>query len=91
METITDNQKKKMTATDLYLAMRDTFPFGKKGKRKYKTKKGDVVITSSSWEGQTLYGDITDWMRDYYSDCREVWDEAARLLIGDYVIKNSLL
>lgn len=90
MET-TSIQKKEMTANDLYLAMKDTFPFNRKGKKKYQTKKGDIVITTSTWEGQKLYGDIIDWMRDYYSDARSVWDEAARLLIGDYVIKHSIL
>ena len=43
----------------------------------------------SIWERQTIYGDLMDWMRDFYTlvplSDRE---QAVRLLLGDYVIKH---
>ena len=41
---------------------------------------------------QFLYGDVSDWIRDYYSNLTlEERDELAKLLSGDFVIKNCLM
>lgn len=43
-------------------------------------------------ERQYLYGDVSDWIRDYYSylslEEREI---LAKLIIGNFVIQNRLL
>lgn len=40
-------------------------------------------------DGQTIYGDLNDWMKDCYSNL-DAWarDEAVKHLIADYVIKH---
>ena len=44
-------------------------------------------------ERQFLYGDIMDYLRDYYNTelTLEERDIAAKLIIGDYVVQNTLL
>lgn len=40
-------------------------------------------------EQQTIYGDLSDWLRDYYTLIPLAdRDAVARLLIGDYVIRH---
>lgn len=43
-------------------------------------------------ERQFLYGDVLDYLRDYYSELNlEERDMTAKLIIGDYVVHNTLL
>lgn len=44
-------------------------------------------------ERQFLYGDIMDYLRDYYNTelTLEEKDVTAKLIIGEYVVKNTLL
>ena len=43
-------------------------------------------------ERQFLYGDVLDYLRDYYNELNlEEIDMTAKLIIGDYVVKNTLL
>lgn len=44
-------------------------------------------------ERQFLYGDILDYLRDYYSTelSLDERDVAAKLIIGEYVVQNTLL
>ena len=43
----------------------------------------------SEFERQTIYGDLSDWLRDYYTLIPLAQrDIAAKLLIGDYVIRH---
>lgn len=44
---------------------------------------------SKEYEQQTIYGDLSDWLRDYYTIIPlSDRDVVARLLIGDYVIHH---
>lgn len=43
----------------------------------------------SEFERQTIYGDLSDWLRDYYTLIPLAQrDIAAKLLIGDYVVHH---
>lgn len=43
-------------------------------------------------ERQFLYGDILDYLRDYYNELNlEERDMVAKLIIGNYVVQNTLL
>lgn len=64
----------------------------------FESIKDDVTDMCSRWgkkgrNGQTLYGDVMDWMRDMYDSIyrSSYCDMFARLIIGEYVIKNRLL
>lgn len=50
-----------------------------------------VVVFRNTIRKQSLYGDIIEWLRDNYPEYRSLWNDVARLLIGDYVIQNSIL
>lgn len=76
-----------MTAKELFNKVKNEIYLGNKGRTKIVKRKTTTIINS----GQTLYGDIIDWLRDYYPNERPIWDETAMLLIGDYVIINSIL
>lgn len=42
-----------------------------------------------SWDTQTIYGDLCDWMRDYHNDLSlSEREEVIQRLIGHYVIKH---
>lgn len=42
-----------------------------------------------SWDTQTIYGDLCDWMRDYHNDLSlSEREEVIERLIGHYVIKH---
>ena len=79
--------KNAMTAKELFNKVKNEIYLGNKGRTKIVKHKTTTIINS----GQTLYGDIIDWLRDYYPNERPIWDETAMLLIGDYVIINSIL
>jgi hypothetical protein len=51
--------------------------------RKWQMKKGH----------QSLYGDVLDWLRDEHNDIYHLKSSEllARLIIGEYVVKNRLL
>lgn len=47
-------------------------------------------LKESESERQTIYGDLSDWIRDYYSDLSlPNKDMLAKLILGDYVIKKG--
>ena len=49
----------------------------------------DKSSRESEQEQQTIYGDLSDWLRDYYTLIPLAdRDDVARLLIGDYVIRH---
>lgn len=49
----------------------------------------DKSSRESEQEQQTIYGDLSDWLRDYYTLIPSAdRDAVARLLIGDYVIRH---
>lgn len=49
----------------------------------------DKGSRKSEQEQQTIYGDLSDWLRDYYTLIPLAdRDAVARLLIGDYVIRH---
>jgi len=79
--------KGSMTAKELFEKVKGELSLLNKGRTKVYGKKRTIIINS----GQTMYGDIIDWLRDYYPDERAIWDDTARLLIGDFVITNSIL
>lgn len=61
------------------------------GMPRQKTNK-KLVVKYVEEGTQFLYGDLSDWIRDYYTHLTlEERDELAKLLIGEFVIKNRLL
>lgn len=76
-----------MTAMELFGKVKNEIYLGDKGHTRIVKHNATTIINN----GQTLYGDVIDWLRDYYPNERSIWDETARLLIGDYVIVNSVL
>jgi hypothetical protein len=49
----------------------------------------DKSSRENEQEQQTIYGDLSDWLRDYYTIIPSAdRDVVARLLIGDYVIHH---
>jgi hypothetical protein len=49
----------------------------------------DKSSRENEQEQQTIYGDLSDWLRDYYTLIPLAdRDAVARLLIGDYVIRH---
>lgn len=80
--------KATMSAKELFEVAKKDLHLDRMGKQKVITKKKTIIFNCNT---QTMYGDILDWFRDYYPDERPVWDDAARLLIGDWVIHNSIL
>lgn len=49
----------------------------------------DKSSRENEQEQQTIYGDLSDWLRDYYTLIPSAdRDVVARLLIGDYVIHH---
>lgn len=49
-------------------------------------------LANNSKDKQLLYGDILDYLRDYYSFLSPLEkDVLAKLIIGDFVVKNCLL
>ena len=49
----------------------------------------DKSSRENEQEQQTIYGDLSDWLRDYYTLIPSAdRDAVARLLIGDYVIRH---
>lgn len=77
-----------MTAKELYDRIKDEIPFNKFGKDR--TIRHGKFISQMEAEGQTMYGDILDWLRDYYPDYRKIHSDTAKMLIGHYVVVNSL-
>ena len=39
-------------------------------------------------DGQTLYGDVMDWCRDYFNEPKN--HELALMLVGDYYTKKEM-
>lgn len=47
------------------------------------------ISKKQSWDKQTIYGDLCDWMRDYHNDLSLAErEEIIQRLIGQYVIRN---
>lgn len=84
----TTKLKATMTAKELYEKVKKDVNLSVWGKTKIITRKKTTIFNTG---GQTLYGYLIDYFRDYYPSERPVWDDAAKLLIGDYVIVNSIL
>ena len=48
-----------------------------------------LLRKKQSWDTQTIYGDLCDWMRDYHNDLSLAErEEVIQRLIGQYVIRN---
>lgn len=48
-----------------------------------------LLRKKQSWDTQTIYGDLCDWMRDYHNDLSlSEREEVIQRLIGQYVIRN---
>lgn len=84
----TTKLKATMSARELFEKVKKDVNLSVWGKTKIITRKKTIIFNTS---GQTLYGYLIDYFRDYYPSERPVWDDAAKLLIGDYVIVNSIL
>lgn len=80
--------KSSMTAKELFEKVKDEIRLDCVGLPKMVTKKRTTILNTG---GETMYGYIISWLKDYYSNERSIWDDTARLLIGDFVIHNSLL
>ena len=67
-------------AIELFNSMKENIPLIC---RKWQMKKGH----------QSLYGDVLDWLRDEHNDIYHLKSSEllARLIIGEYVVKNRLL
>lgn len=84
----TTKLKATMSARELFEKVKNEINLERHGKLKVYSRKKLTIFNTGS---ETLYGYIIDYFRDYYSNERPVWDDAARLLIGDFVISNSIL
>lgn len=57
-----------------------------------KREQGDIVsalIPKAIKNGQTIYGELSDWLRDYHNDLPlKERDMLAKLLLGDMVVQH---
>ena len=71
-----------MTGIEVYYEVKAKYP------NLVENKLNESSLESDS-ERQTIYGDLMDWMRDYYTFMPLAdREQAVRLLLGDYVIQH---
>ena len=83
-----------MSILDIFKDIKEKYPnlCDRRGMPRIKNDKKLNVSYNHDGLHQFLYGDVCDWIRDYYTELSlEERDLLAHLIIGDFVIKNTLL